>query len=120
MSRKLRVPVLYTVYTSASSACFIHGLHERFECLFYIRFIREPRMPVLYTVYTSDSSAYLFYIQCFTRAPRVSVCSIYGLHERLECLFYIRFIRALRVPRETRETHKVRIDKIQVQNPYRK
>ena len=66
-------------------------------------------MPVLYTVYASASSAYLFYIQCFTRAPRVpvlytiytsssSACFIHGLYECLECLFYIRFIRALRVP----------------------
>ena len=68
--RAFRVPVLYTVYTSASSACSIHGLHERFECLFYTRFIRALRVPVLYTVYTSASSA----------------CFIYGLCERFECL----------------------------------
>ena len=95
------MPVLYTVYTNALSACFIHGLYECLECLFYTRFIRALRVPVLYTVYTSVSS----------------VCFIHGLYERFECLFYIRFMRALRVPRET---HKVRIDKIQVQNPYRK
>ena len=65
-----------------SSACFIYGLYESLECLFYIRFIRALRVPVLYTVYTSASSA----------------CFIYSLYECLECLFYTRFIRALRVP----------------------
>ena len=73
---------IYSSVASASSACFIYGLHERLECLFYTRFTRALRVPVLYTVYTSASSAYF----------------IHGLYECFECLFYTRFIRVPRVP----------------------
>lgn len=83
-------------------------------------FIRVPRklsVPVIYNAL----HARLLYTR-FIRA-----LTIYNaLHERLECLeklehlFYTRFTQESWVPGETRETHKVRIDKIQVQNPYRK
>lgn len=76
--------VLYTMlYMRASSACFIYGLYENLECLFYIRFIRALRVFVLYTVYTSASSSCSIYM-VYTSAS--SACFIYGLCERFECL----------------------------------